>query len=71
MSSDKAVLSCACSEVVIKSREADEVIRAKVLIIKGNSVFAICKNCNSEVELPLQKSNPAPKDLGPELYLDK
>lgn len=64
-------LRCKCDEVIIKSRGADEVIRAKVLIIKGNDVYAVCKRCNSEVKLPLKKSSSAAADFGPELYLDK
>jgi hypothetical protein len=70
----------------MKSRGAEEVVRAKVLIIKGNRVVAVCKRCNAEVELPLhrspdmragslQKSPPKPKekpaDAGPPLVLRK
>jgi len=55
----------------MKSREGEEIIRAKVLIIKENQVYAVCKKCNSEVELPLKKSEHRSDDYGPELYLDK
>jgi hypothetical protein len=66
-----ATLRCTCSEVIVKSRGGDEVIRAKVVIIKEDRVFAVCKSCNTEVELPLEKSRRESSDLGPELYLDK
>ena len=66
-----AKLLCACSEVVIKSRGDDEIVRAKILIIKGNQVFAVCKGCNKEVALPLEKSVAKPEELGPDLYLAK
>lgn len=62
-----ALLHCTCSEVIIKSRGPSEVVRAKVLLIKSGLVFAVCKNCNAEIELPLCKSGP----LWPKLYLDK
>jgi hypothetical protein len=75
-------LTCKCSEVVMKSRGTDEVIRAKVLIVKGDQVFAVCKGCNTEVELPLMKAvKPTRKktqesklesaDAGPILILKK
>ena len=67
VSGQEVTLRCKCDEVVIKSRGSDEVVRAKVLIIKGNQVYAVCKRCSYEVKLPLTKS----VDLGPKLYLDK
>ena len=70
-----ATLVCACSEVVMKSRGAEEVVRAKVVIIKGNQVFAVCKRCSTEVPLPLEKAElpaaPTAVDMGPTLLLKK
>lgn len=71
ISGPEVTLRCRCDEIVIKSRGADEVIRAKVLIIKGNDVYAVCKGCNSEVKLPLQRSSDSTLGQEPELYLDK
>ena len=65
-----AVLKCECSEVIVKSRGDEEVVRAKVLIIKGENVYAVCKKCNAEVQLPLKKSNDGSVDLGPKLWLN-
>lgn len=69
-------LTCSCSEVVMKSRGTDEeVVRAKVVILKGNQAYAVCKRCSSEVPLPLErraeKAKPAPSSSGPPLLLHK
>lgn len=53
-------IRCSCSEIILKSTEEGESkIRSKVLVIKGESVFAVCKGCNAEVELPLKVDNEA------------
>lgn len=49
-----AQIRCSCSEIVLKSMGLESKIRAKVLIIKDNQVFAVCKSCNHEVLVPLQ-----------------
>lgn len=54
----------------MKSRSGEEVIRAKVLILKGDAVFAVCKGCGEEVPVPLQRKE-TQLDYGPDLYLDK
>jgi hypothetical protein len=65
-------LVCKCSEIIIKAQGDVQKLRAKVLVIKGDKVFAICKRCNSEVPVPLSKSaSDAPFDPGPHLYLEK
>ena len=74
-----ATLRCKCSEVIVKSQGDTEKVRAKILIIKGNRVFAVCKKCNAEVPLPLEKAapvavekgKPTQPDLGPPLILRK
>lgn len=48
-----AAINCKCSEVVLKSHNGESKIRSKVLVIKDNSVYAVCKGCNQEVKLPL------------------
>lgn len=48
-------LKCKCNEIVLKSLDGeDSKIRSKVLVIKGDEVFAICKGCSSEVRVPLK-----------------
>lgn len=67
-----ATLRCSCSEIIMKARPSgDRVVRAKVVIVKGNQVFAVCKGCNQEVVLPLKDATKTQSDLGPKLYLDK
>ena len=68
-----ATLSCkSCGEVIMKSRGSDEqVVRSKVVILKGNRAYAVCKGCNEEIPLPLKSDAPAASSLGPELYLDR
>ena len=73
----EATLRCRCDEIIIKAQDGVEKLRAKVLIIKGNGVFAVCRKCNTEVEVPLQKSDLIRQDVnkptvpGPRLYLDR
>lgn len=69
-------LVCKCSEVIMKSSsDGMEKIRAKIIILKENQVFAVCKGCNSEVEIPLTRINKCiesiPANPGPKLYLEK
>lgn len=55
-------IKCSCSEIVLKSLDEESKIRSKIVVIKGDSVYAICKGCNAEVQLPLkvseEKANP-------------
>jgi hypothetical protein len=65
----KSEVVCACSEVIMKSvSESESKIRSKVLIVKESSVYAVCKSCGSEVEVPLKKALPS---IGPRLILNK
>ena len=58
-------LSCPkCSEVIMKSAGSDTKVRCRVLIIRGDDVYSICKGCNSEVRVPLIL------DPGPPLVLE-
>jgi len=54
---DKSII-CQCSEIIMKSDGGTDKIRAKILLIKGGDVFAVCKKCGDEVQVPLQKSGP-------------
>ncbi len=62
---------CRCGEVVVKSMSCgDAKIRAKVVIIKGNDAYAVCKNCSLEVRLPY-KLNQDSNAASPPLYIKK
>lgn len=47
--------SCKCGEHLVKSlhEEGSYKLRGKLLILKGNKLYSVCKSCNTEVELPL------------------
>ena len=47
-------IKCACSELILKSMNGTSKVRAKILVIKDDSVYAICKSCSSEVKVPLK-----------------
>lgn len=57
---------CSCSEIIVKSTGDTSKIRSKILIVRGEKVFSICKGCNSEVEVPLEVSKDA---LCPPLFI--
>ena len=46
-------ITCGCSEIVLKSVGTETKIRSKILVIRDNCVYAICKGCNNEVRVPL------------------
>ena len=48
-------LRCQCNELILKSLDGENPkLRSKVLVIKGDSVFAVCKGCSAEVRVPLK-----------------
>lgn len=47
-------VKCVCSELIIKSVNDESKIRAKIIVIKNDTVYAICKSCSQEVEIPLK-----------------
>ena len=60
---DNALCCARCGEVVIKSMGSSTKIRAKVLIIRDDQAFAICKGCDSEIPLPLAMDETMVKSL--------
>lgn len=63
---------CSCSEVIAKSESGVTKIRSKLVVMRGNSVAAVCKGCGAEVPLPLQKSIlESTSAAGPPLILRK
>lgn len=47
-------IRCSCTELVLKSVDGESKIRSKILVIKDNEVYAVCKGCNKEVRVPLR-----------------
>ena len=48
------LISCQCGEVIVKSLDADTKIRAKIVVFRGQTAYAVCKACNTEVKIPLR-----------------
>lgn len=59
---------CRCSEIILKSIDGEMKIRSRVILVRGGSVYAVCKGCNVEVRVPLVA---APMDHGPPLIVRK
>jgi len=63
-----------CHEVVVKGMGAEIKVRAKVLVVREGRTFAVCKGCNTELEVPLRFDLDLAKSLSqtePRLYLKK
>lgn len=61
-------IACPCSEIIMKSDNGVAKIRSKILIVKGNSVCAVCKSCGFEVPVPLRLDT---TDAGPDLIIEE
>jgi hypothetical protein len=68
-----ATVLCTCNKIIAKSVDGVEKIHAKVWLKRGNRIFAVCKSCNGEVELPFTvvPDRVVAPDPGPPLYLTK
>jgi len=66
------LIHCQCGEVIVKSLNADTKIRAKIIVLKNNAAFAVCKSCNSEVKVPLLLDENMLKSMTakPKLYIN-
>lgn len=69
-------LACtSCHEVVVKSIDGEVKVRAKVILVRDGHTYAVCKGCNTELEIPLTYDSTLAKSLaqttGPRLYLKK
>lgn len=69
-------LACAnCHEVVVKSLRDEVKVRAKVIVVRDDSTYAICKGCGEEIKVPLkydaELAKALPQEVGPRLYLKK
>lgn len=65
-------MHCKCTELVVKSRGSEErTIRNRLMVVKGQKVFAVCPGCKDEVHIPQLRWDAAPSsDIGPPLYLE-
>lgn len=59
---------CSCDEIIMKSEGQISKIRSRIMLLRDNGVFAVCKGCGTEVQVPLSK---AAFQAGPPLILRK
>ncbi len=68
-------LACTvCHEVVIKGIDREIKVRAKVILVRDDHTYAVCKGCGTELEIPFKFDTDLAKSLastGPRLYLQK
>jgi RNase P subunit RPR2 len=68
-------LACTnCHEVVVKGMGAEIKVRAKVILVRDGCTYAVCKGCDTELEVPLRFDIDLAKSMaqsGPRLYLKK
>lgn len=62
---------CVCDEIILKSEGGVSKIRAKIMIVRNSSVYAVCKSCGIEVAVPLAPSATPLDRSGPPLILRK
>ncbi len=60
-----------CSEVILKSMGGESKIRSKVIVVRDDKVYAVCKGCDSEVQIPLSFNQNALNTRNPALILGK
>lgn len=58
---------CSCDEIIVKSDRGVTKIRSKILLLRDNKAFAVCKGCGTEVQIPITKAVVPPS--GPRLIL--
>jgi hypothetical protein len=51
---------CRCDEIIAKSEAGVTKIRSKILLVKANGVWAVCKGCGVEVPVPLISTESGP-----------
>ena len=57
------IIHCPCGEVIVKSLGSDTKKRAKIVVFRDSTAFAVCKSCASEVQVPLQLNEDMMKSL--------
>lgn len=51
---NQSLCCTACGDIVIKGLNNETKIRSKVLILRDDQSFAVCKGCGCEVPVPLK-----------------
>lgn len=68
-------LNCSkCDSQILKSNGDSVKLRAKVIVVKDDATFAVCKGCNSEIQVPFVLDEALAKSIAinePRLYLSK
>lgn len=64
---------CRCAEIIMKSEGGISKIRSKIMILRNNNTYAVCKSCGTEVQVPLKISpiDQSTQSIGPPLILRK
>jgi hypothetical protein len=57
------LIFCPCGEVIVKSLDNDAKVRAKIIVFRDDTAFAVCKSCNKEVKIPLRLDTDLLKSL--------
>ena len=67
------LLCCPCGEVIVKDNGYEAKVRSKVLVVKGDTTYAVCKGCGDDVAVPLQLDHSVMKSLrsNPRLFINK
>ena len=60
-------IQCSCSALIVKS-DKEVKIRSKIMLVKDEGVFAVCKGCGEEIKVPLKVDD---KALYPPLFIKK
>ena len=68
------VLSCqSCGSIVLKDDFKGTKVHNKVILVKGQNVFAVCKGCGAEVSIPFELNTDLVKALpvikNPKLFI--
>ena len=60
-----------CDEIIMKSEGEIKKIRSKIMILRDNNVYAVCKSCGTEVQVPLTTApiSQPNRSVGPPLIL--
>jgi transcription elongation factor Elf1 len=60
-------ITCICGDIVVKSTiDGTSKIRSKILLLKNNTAYAVCKGCGTEVKVPIKVSSDA---VSPPLFI--
>lgn len=62
-----------CGEVIVKDNGFETKIRNRVLLVKSNAVYAVCKGCGEENLVPLMTDHSLMKSIrsNPKLFINK